>query len=309
MENNNEREMQEMMEKFQTKKETIQEVREMFPSSIFPDVEEQMIAHYSRGTELSEATLMSNKSILIGTFPDDTEKVPYEYGIISKQYNVVTHEEAIKSMIDILPDFPEFGQPKYSIRIFDDGAKMKFNVDFPEIDTTDIAENDPVAMRLTGQNSYDLAWEYRFAIEAFMLICSNGLMGFQKLGGYNNRHKNSLNLDYSGNVVAGAMGAFSEQTKIWKTWADKQLGVTEFKEIVDGLPFGRRHTQEILELPIIQKDVTLKELGMSGKVSLWDVNLAASQFLTHEVESEMVKADKGEKLAKYLHVAGMLALT
>ena len=299
MENNNERAMQKARENFQHKQEKISSVREMFHNVSFPDVEEQMIAHYSRGTDLSEATLMSNRAILIGSYPGNDNV--YEYGIISKQYNMITHEESIASMLEILPDYPEFGEPKFDVRVFADGAKMKFTVDFPEVEPIEVKAKDTVGMRLTGQNSYDLQLEYGFAVEALALICTNGLVGYKALGGYNTRHKGTLDIDRSGTIVAGAMTAFSEQTEIWKSWADKQLGVTEFKEIVDGMPFGSRHTTEILELPIIQKEDTLKSLGLKGKADLWSVNLAATQFLTHEVNSEMVQIDKNEKLAKYLH--------
>ena len=90
-----EQEMKKMEENFNKRQENIQMVREMFPEVAFPDVEEQMIAHYARGTKLSDATLMESKSILIGNFPGSEEV--HEYGIISKQYKFVTHEEQISA--------------------------------------------------------------------------------------------------------------------------------------------------------------------------------------------------------------------
>lgn len=306
---NYEEKMKQMQENLQRKQETIQEVREMFPTVAFPDVEEQMIAHYSRGTDLKNATLMTGKSILIGTFPDDEQKIPHEFGIISPQYNVVTHEEAIKTTLDTLKDFPEFGEPDFNIKVLSSGARMRYTIDFPEVKSVPITVGDPVGIRLAGKNGYDLLWEYVVSTEAAALVCLNGLIGYEMLEKYSCRHKSTLNLDYSGTVIAGSMTAFSEQTEVWKRWASKQLGTTEFKEIIEGLPFGSRHTDQILELPIIQKDTTLKALGQKGKATLWDTNLAVTQFLTHEVESEIVTIEKGEKVAKYLHKFGQLAIT
>ena len=294
-----EQEMKKMEEDFNKRQENIQMVREMFPEVTFPDVEEQMIAHYARGTKLADATLMESKSILIGNFPGSEEV--HEYGIISKQYKFITHEETIAAMLEIMPDFPEFGEPVYDVKVFDMGAKLKFYVDFPDVEPIEVAANDKVGMRLSGQNSYDLYLQYGFTAEALALICTNGLIGYKALGGYNTRHKQNLNLEISSSFIAGALTSFSEQTDISKSWAAKQLGTVEFKEIVDGLPFGSRHTEQIMELPIIQKETTLKALGMKGTCTLWDVNLACTQHITHNIESEMVKIDKGEKIAKYLH--------
>ncbi len=291
--------MQEMQAEYNKKQETIQRVREMFPDVAFPDVEEQLIAHYSRGDDISNATIMSGRKLLIGKFPGFEEE--HEYGIISNRYQVVTHEETVANMVDTLENHPEFGQPVIHPRILNHGAKMRIVVDFPEAPTIDVTNNDPVTVRISGQNSYDLMWEYSVGVEGFCMVCSNGLMGWASLEKYNNRHNSGLAIDRSEQIISGALNAFSEQTEIWKLWANTKLGLTDFTEVISGLPFGVRHTEQIMELPQTQKKTTLRALGEKGKATLWDVNLSATQFLTHEVESEAVKIDKGREVSKYLH--------
>lgn len=290
--------MEQMMTEYNQKQETIQRVREMFPKISFPDVEEQLIAHYSRGDELSNATLMSGRKVLIGKFPDLEEE--FEYGIISNRYKVITHEEAIASVVDTLEKHPEFGEAVVEPKILHDGAKIRIIVDFPEAPKIEVTNNDPVSVRISGQNSYDLAWEYSVGVEGFCQVCTNGMMGWASLEKYNNRHNSGLVLDRSEIVISGALNAFSEQTEIWKLWANTKLGVTAFTEVISGLPFGSRHTEAILELPQTQKNTTLKSLGEKGKATVWDVNLSTTQFLTHEIESENVRVDKGREISKYL---------
>ena len=289
--------MEEMKQAHAEKQETIQRVREMFPDIQFPDVEEHLILHYPRGAELEDAQVMRGRRLLVGNFGGDTYE---EYGIISKEYHVVTHEEAIASLIDVLPEFPEYGEPEIKTKFIGNGAKMRVVIDFPEAPTITVAKNDPVRVRITGQNSYDLQWEYSVGVEGYVQVCSNGMMGWEALEKYNKKHNSTLMLDQSRFVLGNAMQAFSEQTEIWKLWSTQKLPVATFQHVIDGLPFGERHTEKLMELPIIQKKDTLKNLGTKGKATLWDVNLAATQFLTHEVESEKVKVDKGKEVAKFL---------
>jgi hypothetical protein len=287
--------MQQMQQEYDIKQETIVRVREMFPNVQFPDIEEHLLAHYQLGN-MENAHIMNNRRLIVGNYNNDM----YEFGIISKEYKVITHEETIASLIDVLPEFPEYGKPEINVNILNHGEKMRLIVDFPEAPKIEVAKKDPVVIRITGQNSYDLAWEFSIGVEGFCEICAIGLMGWKSLEKYNKRHNSGLFLNQSRKVLAQGMTAFSEQTEIWKLWADKMLPTPTFMKVIEGLPFGERHTEKILELPQTQKNETLKTLGEKNKASIWDVNLSVTQFLTHEIKSEAVRVDKGKKVAKYL---------
>ncbi len=297
----------EVLEAIQVEKdrqEIIQKVRDVFSDVSFPDVEPQLLAHYQRGTQLEDARLMPEKTVLVGSFENNpTQQFPY--GIVSPQYKMVTHEEMLYSTLDGLKDnAADWGEPKIDIRLWNDGARMKFHIDFPKFKAVNVAINDPVSLRISGTNSYDLGLEFRVAAEALVLKCTNGMVGTEVLEKYNCRHKGNLDISMSKNVLNDSVLAFMEQAEIWKTWSNQPLSIEQFQPVFDGLPFGERHSKELLELPIVQKEMSLLALAQSGKATLWDVNLGVTQYLTHTVESEMVKMKKGAEVSLYLHEVG-----
>ena len=288
--------IQKMQEKMVKQEEVVSEIHEMFPDVEFPTVESQLLARYQRGTEITDSTIMSGRSLLVGNYGGSE----WEYGIVSDQYNTVLHEEAIHTALDSIKKMDALGEPEIKINIFGDGARMKFFMDFPEYEAVPVAVNDPVGLRISGTNSYDLSMEYKLLTEALVLKCLNGMVGGEVLESYNSRHKGNLNLETSGIAIANATNAFAKQTDIWKAWAHTAIKGSEFLPIFEKLPFGERHSKEILELPIIQKEASLQQLAKADEVTLWDMSLATTQFLTHAVPSEMVRMDKGMKVAKYL---------
>ena len=296
-------EMKHAMQIMQEKQEIIQKIRGVFPDTKFPNVEGQLLAHYQRGTELKDSTLLPEKSILVGTF-DTPEKdgMQFPYGIVSPQYKLVTHEEMIYNVLDGLKDnASSWGKPEIKIRLWNFGARMRFNIDFPKFEAVNIAINDPVSLRISGTNSYDLALEFKVAAEALVLKCENGMVGTEVLEKYNCRHKGSLDIKMSKSVLSDSVSAFLEQAAIWKKWATLPMPAEKFQPVFDGLPFGERQSKEMLALPIIQYGAPLNERVIGGKASLWDVNLMVTQYLTHKCESEMVKMRKGAEVSSYLH--------
>ena len=294
--------IKEMQEKFAKQQEIVAEIHETFPEISFPEIEEQLLARYSRGEDITSSKIMNNKSLIVGNF----HGVEHEYGIISGQYKTVLHEEALHSAMQSVRAVEDIlGKADIKVNVFADGARMKFTMDFPEYEKVPVAINDPVGLRISGTNSYDLGLEYRLMTEALVLKCLNGLIGGDVLEKYNSRHKGTLSLETSTNIVQQATIAFKKQTDIWNEWSKMALEATPFREIYEGLPFGEKHSKDILQLPIIQKEDCLANLVKAGQATLWDISLATSQFLTHEVESEMVRMDKGMRVAKHLQKASL----
>jgi len=117
------------------------------------------------------------------------------------------------------------------------------------------------------------------------------------------KKKHRLNLVTSEQLksLPQGMAAFSEQVNVWQDWANKQMKAIEAEMLVDALPFGERHTADILALPEIGSGETLEDWLRNDSVNTYRLNSIVTQFLTHEIESEMVRTDKGQKVAQVFH--------
>jgi hypothetical protein len=112
-----------------------------------------------------------------------------------------------------------------------------------------------------------------------------------------------LNLEVTSEVlgIPEGMDEFADQVGIWQDWAKKAIAKEEAEVLMDALPFGARHQEEILALPQAGTGDTMQEWLNSGSVNVYDMDGIYTEFLTHEVDSEMVRVSKGEDIARIFH--------
>ena len=67
------------------------------------------------------------------------------------------------------------------------------------------------------------------------------------------------------------------------------------------LPFGPKYSEKILALPQVGSGQTIEKWLTADNLNLWEFNSILTQFITHEIESEMVRVRSGEAVAKVLH--------
>ena len=74
--------------------------------------------------------------------------------------------------------------------------------------------------------------------------------------------------------------------------------LNEFEKVWEGLPFGTRQREEIRALPMTGSQQTLDQWIREESVNVWNLHSVLTQYVTHNIESPLVREDKGEVIAK-----------
>lgn len=137
-------------------------------------------------------------------------------GVVSREYKLVTHQEAI---FDVLETFEKKGLPKVEpVRIRMSGAGAKMYAEFRFKQEMEIGvhavENskvgDIIAPGFKITNSYDRSIKYEISAYILRLICTNGATINELL--YSERRRHSKNLDIQ-RLVEGFMEKFENFDK------------------------------------------------------------------------------------------------
>jgi len=265
-----------------------QTIQQMFPDTYFPEPKFEPLS-FGRRTVFP----YSGKKALV----DIKSETPTPFAIVSDEYKLTKHEEVLDEVLTALKELPEYGEPDIKPKMINGGAKMIVEITFPEVDF-EIRPGDKINPKAIIRNSYDLQWKLSMEYGARQLVCSNGLIAYRKKGGSSMLHRQNLSLLEITKALSEGMAEYSEQVGIWKEWAQKQLDSAETEKILEALPFGEKYNEKILSLPQTSTGLTIQEMLEKDELTKWDMYSVVTQFLTHEVESEMVKAEKGEEVAK-----------
>lgn len=274
--------------------EIITDVRKRYPDVTFPDVYRSPL-WYGR----SGAIPIKGACAIIGSVGD---KEHVYANAASDQYKIVTHEETLYQMERSLVGVDDFGKPKIKgVSMFDDGAQMCARVEFPECQL-EIKGGKNVSPRVDTWNSYDLSKMYGLSWGAVEQVCTNGMVAYHMKSVITGKHRQNLDIRRDTAILAKGMMEFSGQVDEWKKWGSINLAPPEVTTFMEALPFGTRHSEKIMALPQTGSGVTVESMLKKGKVNLWELHSIITQFLTHDIESEMVRVKKGEEVAKAFHM-------
>lgn len=223
------------------------------------------------------------------------------FDVVSDRYHLVTHEEVVHDLLSSVPT--EFGDSEVSIKIYGGGARVRADVTFPNLPESigQIKEGDKVNPRVSAYSSLDRSTYHGIITGAEQLVCANGLVSF--VAGDMNKRKHIIGSTITPEQftadVQTFLTEFSQTTDLWRTWANRQLEKTEFKEVMEALPFSEPEIEKILELPLMNNDN--KFLKQLDKVTLWDVSSASTQFAKHVVRGEQRAINLEIQIAAVLH--------
>jgi len=278
----------------------IQMIREKYSDIEFPDPYLSPL-WYGR----QNPVLIEDRFAVMGQFGDD-DPFSYVQGV-SNQYNLVHHEETLHHIIQVLAEAggKEYGEPIITPLLIDDGAKMKVDISFPKaihkIQVEGMNKGRPVNPTATMWNSYDTSKLFGLEFGGTDEVCSNGMVGYKLQMSVRKKHRMNLDVGNQAKALLEGMNNFSEQIGAWQEWAKQSIAAQDANNIMEALPFGKKHKEEILLLPEIGTGETLESWMRKDKVNVYRLNGITSQFLSHEVDSVMVRAEKGVKVAKVFH--------
>lgn len=274
-------------------------IREMFPEVTFPDVYVAPVGYGHR-----DKTTIEGQNAIVGTWPDDSETF---YGFCSDDYQLVPHEAVIHRTMQAIGKMEGFGDPQFDIPKLIEvngrpGARLMMQIDFPKSVRTFLGRK--VCPSIRARSSYDLGWEFFIQFGAVDYVCMNGMVGHKIMQHLHGKHRMSLDIDSLLEELIEGMSAYSAQVDLWENWGGIQLNAKQFDKLWEKMPFGPRYREEILDLHIMGlRGQNLRDQVRQESVNMYHMYAGITQFITHRVESELMKVDYGEAVARIMTTA------
>lgn len=207
------------------------------------------------------------------------------FSIVSKNYKVIRHEEALEVVEKAINEHPELGIYEVGTDFFNDGGRMRRTYRFTEMPFK-ISVNDEVYPELHLFNSYDYSWPFIVLLGGFREICTNGLVVGKKFLHIRKRHVWGLKeLDVS-KQVSTALKRFFLQTEQWRKWTDQLLAVGVYAKVMEAMKFGKGASKRIEDRIAKEADEFDRDgFPIMSVVLTWHVTHRAVS-LNHRVELE-----------------------
>jgi len=259
---------------------------------LFPEVVEQPVMWGYHG-DLHQA----NKCKALVNF--DTSKL---YAVVSRDYKLIKHEEAIEQIEKEISEFPDLGKYTVYTRFYNDGGRMRRTYRFYEEGAT-VAADDSITPELHLFNSYDVTWPFIIILGAYRVICSNGLVVGEEFLHLRKRHVHDLDQINVRDEVFTALTRFKLQTKQWEKWAHRQLTEKTYKKVIKDMKFGKKAMDEI-EDQIYQEAEGFSNNGVPI-MSVWMFFNVLTWYITYKAVSLNHRVDMEKRLrAAMVHVRG-----
>jgi hypothetical protein len=225
---------------------------------------------------------------------------------VSKQYQVVQHNEAIWKLFDSLPEMYETDTLDIYTSI-DGGNCVAY---FQSKNGIEIKKGDVVFPRTCMKNSANATVRFMVKSAMWRLLCSNGMMGpDSRFAQVSSRklHKGSLDLDKEIGKYVSNIESDIEAMGLWSQYAQKSLKAPDIDTIFERLQVGPRVQEELLTSPLRGQGASVKSLLDSNSLTGWDFYNSFTQRITDSDSAEAVKIENGIKVSNvfdtYLEIA------
>jgi len=235
-----------------------------------------------------------NRFAIVDDFKDPGDEGRI-FNICSDQYGLRLHETVIYKIMEVCTELvPTLGDPKYSLVLTLGGARMKFEVTFPSIQH-EIKSGDIVYPRLYTLNSYDLGWKLTHRSGVFREICSNGAVIGEIWSTFRKRHVAGLDIGLLIDDIKASADKFQLDTIEWKRWTERKVPAEDYEKLwqafVDGKVFNKTEKDKVEILPERATNKSITEFLRADDLTLWDLHNVVSQFITHEITSEVRRVE------------------
>tara|TARA_Y100000310_G_scaffold342671_1_gene446868 strand:+ start:1504 stop:2388 length:885 start_codon:yes stop_codon:yes gene_type:complete len=215
------------------------------------------------------------------------EPVTKDYGLVRYSDHIGLVEEA----------FGKAGLMDWtrSVRVVRDGARMYGRYDFPHRTLQLPKVGDELGLRLTINNSYDRSCKISFAVGMVRLVCTNGMTSLDKEFEMNKRHTQAVTLDFIGEALDNALGAFDNlagDNNIFTRMAEKEVKQDDGLAILMNLTNRKVISEKVREN--IARVWNNPSHEADSERNLYNLLNATTQHLTHGVEEE--RFELSEKL-------------
>lgn len=209
----------------------------------------------------------------------DTEEV---LGIVSKEYNLVKHADAVKAAETVLAKSGHFF--KADEKMTHNGSRLYMTYRFPdvsiEVGRTSDGRPDTVNPQLIVTNSYDGLLKFGFILGAFRFVCSNGLVIGHDIFEIHKKHTSGLDIEAVEEKAGRANHFFfNDVIPKYKELTHREVNVEEKMKDIQKKGFPKRLSEKIAE-KIVTKAIT----------SEWNLYNEYTTFLTHDYNKDGKKS-------------------
>ncbi|MEA2013873.1 MAG: DUF932 domain-containing protein [Thermodesulfobacteriota bacterium] len=166
------------------------------------------------------------------------------FSIVSKDYKLIRHEEAIEEIEDLIYDNEDLGKPTIKTSFYNDGGRMCRSYRFLKVPVK-INPGDDLCPELHLYNSYDVTWPLIVVLGAYRLVCKNGMVVRKTLFRFKKRHVLELERMNFKEDVSTVLTRFDSQVKTLRGWRTRPISLETYDEIMNTMEFGKDATEEI----------------------------------------------------------------
>ncbi len=204
------------------------------------------------------------------------------YSIVSKDYKLIRHEDAVQRIESTIDENPKLGKYKTDTEFYNDGGRMCRIYRFFE-KSVEIKKDDTVNPELHLFNSYDITWPFIVLIGAFRFVCANGLVVGDKYLYLRKRHVYDFEQMDIKEQVSTALKRFNLQTNRWKKWIELRLTEKIYANVMKAMKFGKKAVAKI-ESRAEQEAEDLTDNGLPI-MNLWIFYNILTWYITHRAVS------------------------
>jgi len=200
------------------------------------------------------------------------------FSIVSMDYKLIRHEEAIEEIEKAIGKTPNLGGYEVTTDFYNDGGRMLREYIFHDHQKI-IQPGDLIKPKLQLFNSYDLTWPFIVILGAYRLVCTNGLVVNQKLFHLKKRHVFHIQTLNLVGEISTALKRFSKQASEWEKWTDVPLSKRAYGKILETMALGKNGEEEINNR--IDQEAAGFDKENFPIVSLWIFFNILTWYITH----------------------------
>jgi hypothetical protein len=204
------------------------------------------------------------------------------FSIVSKDYKLIRHEEAVFQIEMVLDESLGLGKYKLKTEFYNDGGRMRRTYSFIE-NKVEVKKGDAVSPQLHLFNSYDTSWPFIVLLGAFRFVCANGLVVGKKFLHLRKRHVYNFDQIDIKAEVSSALRRFKLQTIQWSKWSERQFDEKTYIKVMKAMKFGKKAVEQI-EGRIYQEAKGYQKNGFPN-MSFWIFYNVLTWYITHRAVS------------------------
>jgi hypothetical protein len=251
--------------------------------SPFPNVGEMPIS-WGRDKDTRHA---DNHKAIVGL---DTGKL---YSIVSKDYRLIRHEDAITEVEQELSGTKGLGEYEVMTDFYNDGGRMRRTYRFKNVGV-EVRKDEVINPELHLFNSYDTKWPLVVSLGAFRVICTNGLVVGERYLHLRKRHVYAIGQIDVRDEIGTALVRFKRQAKQWRRWVGRMLPPGAYTRTLEAMKLGTK-ARDVVEGRVLDEAEDVDQEGFPI-ITAWGMYNVLTWYISHHAVSLNHRVDMEGRL-------------